>query len=283
MGTISRSSLLDTAPPSLVVQCTSQPGFRAQAPLCSPPPPPPPSVVQGALSECLHFRTMLRPKKNQSPPRAEDGEMKAKLAKAKQRQQQEKVQRRQEMEEKRPKYPEDEEEEAEEKKAKEAAEDGPRLTRNILIGNAVIGIFFSSLPYSEGDEKGALLMLVLNAVWTLAIHSSYWLDYAVLVGFNILLAVHSERIIRDAHLVPGLMPPEQWAMLIGSNGSIILGYWWKFIRKAPKDEKETHWNIVTLIVFALDCAMGVYMEVISMQHLMFVVGRLKNFLTTGAM
>uniref|UniRef100_A0A7S1NMC5 Uncharacterized protein n=1 Tax=Eutreptiella gymnastica TaxID=73025 RepID=A0A7S1NMC5_9EUGL len=226
---------------------------------------------------------MLRQKKNQSPTRAEGDDMKAKLAKAKQRQQQEKAQRKQEMAERRPKYPEDEEEEEEEKKAKEAAEDGPRLTRKILIGNALIAIFFSSLPYSEGDEKGALLMIVLNAVWTLAVHSNYWLDYVVLVGFNILLAVHSERIIRDAHLVPGLLPPEHWAILIGSNGSLLFGYWWKIIRHAPKDEKETHWNIITMIVFCLDCAMGVYTGAISMQHVMFVVGRLKNFLTTGAM
>jgi cation transport ATPase len=179
----------------------------------------------------------------------EEVAMREKLAKARKRQEMEKAERRQQMEEERVRYPEDEEEEQEEQERKKKQAESPRLTSGVIVGNALLALIFVSLPLSDDDYKGAALMAAFNVVWTLLFHQNGWMDYAVLVGSNMLLAVYANKIVTEFHKVPGLLPPEQWAVLIGSNSILAFAYWWKFIRKAPEEDKESHWNVVVLGLF----------------------------------
>eukprot|EP00667_Euglena_gracilis_P018397 EG_transcript_19516 len=220
---------------------------------------------------------MLRPSKKAAPKRErkaspQDAEVQEKIAQGQRR-------REEERQEQRVRYPEDEEAEEEERRQKEAA---GKLTKGTLIFNAVLAVVFVSLPLSDDDYKGAALMAAFNVFWTFVVHGGGWLDYAVLIGTNALLSVYANKIVTEYHRVPGLLPPEQWAVLLISNGSILFAYWWRIIRKAPEDERETHWNIITLALFALDCAIGIYFGFITVEHMMTVLGRMKNLLLTGA-
>jgi len=172
-----------------------------------------------------------------------------------------------------------------EEEHRRATSDAPAviLTKKTLLLHAAMAVVFVSLPMSEDDYKGAALIAVFNVVWTFLIHNGGWLDYLCYVLMNALLAVYCEKIIEVAPQVPGMLPPWQWAVLLSSNGSILFGYWWKIIRHTPLDERETQWNIVTMGLMALDCAIGLAFGFITVEHLLNTLIRLKNLLTTGTM
>ena len=65
------------------------------------------------------------------------------------------------------------------------------------MGNALLALIFVSLPLSDDDYKGAALMAAFNVVWTLLFHQNGWMDYAVLVGSNMLLAVYANKIVTE--------------------------------------------------------------------------------------
>eukprot|EP01012_Entosiphon_sulcatum_P032481 TRINITY_DN41305_c0_g1_i1.p1 TRINITY_DN41305_c0_g1~~TRINITY_DN41305_c0_g1_i1.p1 ORF type:complete len:207 (-),score=49.53 TRINITY_DN41305_c0_g1_i1:14-634(-) len=177
----------------------------------------------------------------------------------------------------------DTEPEEKEVKQEEEEEKEEKLTTTVVIVNSIIAIIFASLPHSEGDYKGALLILAFNVLWTLAFHHTSFMDYTVLVLSNAMLGVYANKIVTEYHVVPGLLPPTHWALLLGSNGTIGFAYWWKYIRGIPRREKETQWNILVLVLFFLDCLLGLATGVFTLRHLMLVFGRMKNFALTGGL
>merc|ERR1711976_555730 len=106
--------------------------------------------------------------------------------------------------------------EKEEQKEKERKAN--ELTPGVIVMNALITAVFASMPYSEGDMNGSILIVVINVAWTLLLHRNTWIDYGALVALNILLGLYAKEIITNSHKVPGLLPPEQWAIFITVNG-----------------------------------------------------------------